>query len=103
MPLLAEKLSLSLCSSSLSWREAGILVRDIKGSAYVCKSKFYFVMKTLLVFLFAFFGMLECCSLHRNQKIAKSVMKLSNSRLQEQLKLSKFRIADIKIVAKLID
>ena len=36
--------------------------------------------------------MLECCSLHFNQKIAKSVMKLSNSGLQKPLKLSKCRI-----------
>ena len=42
--------------------------------------------------LIDFFGMLECCSLHFNQKIAKSVMKLSNSGLQKPLKLSKCRI-----------
>ena len=36
------------------------------------------------------FGMLECCSLHGNQKIAKSVMKLPNSGLLIPLKLSKF-------------
>ena len=39
-----------------------------------------------------FFGMLECCSLHLYPKIAKSVMKLSNSGLQKPMKLSKFCI-----------
>ena len=39
-----------------------------------------------------FFGMLECCLLHFNQKIAKSLMKLSNSGLQKPLKLSKCQI-----------
>ena len=31
--------------------------------------------------VFGLFGMLECCSLHFNQKIAKSLTKLSNSGL----------------------
>ena len=38
------------------------------------------------------FGMLECCSLHFNRKIAKSLMELSNSGLQKLLKSSKFWI-----------
>ena len=42
--------------------------------------------------VFGLFGMLECCSLHFNQKIAQSLTKLSNSGLQKPLKLSKFRI-----------
>ena len=37
-------------------------------------------------------GMLECCSLHFNRKIAKSLKKLSNSGLQKPLKSSKFWI-----------
>ena len=36
--------------------------------------------------------MLECCSLHFNQKIANAVMKLSNFGLQKPLKLSDFCI-----------
>ena len=39
-----------------------------------------------------FFGMLECCPLHFNRKIAKSLMKLSNSGLQKPLKSLKFWI-----------
>ena len=39
-----------------------------------------------------FFEMLECCSLHFNWKIAKSLKKLSNSGLQKPLKSSKFWI-----------
>ena len=42
--------------------------------------------------VFGLFEMLEYCSLHFNQKIAKSLMKLSNSGLQKPLKSSKFRI-----------
>ena len=38
------------------------------------------------------FGTLECCSLHFNRKIAKSLKKLSNSGLQKPLKSSKFWI-----------
>ena len=36
------------------------------------------------------FGILECCSLHFNGKMAKSFMKRSDSWLQKPLKLSKF-------------
>ena len=36
--------------------------------------------------------MLECCSLHFNRKIAKSLKKLSNTGLQKPLKSSKFWI-----------
>ena len=42
--------------------------------------------------LIRLFGMLECCLLHSNQKIDKSVMKLSNSGLQNPQKLSEFCI-----------
>ena len=42
--------------------------------------------------VFLTFGMLECCSLHFNGKIAKSLTKLSNYGLQKPLISSKFRI-----------
>ena len=51
-----------------------------------------FVIKMLQVFIFDFFGMLECCSLHFNKKIAESFMKKSISGLQKPLKLLKFFI-----------
>ena len=35
---------------------------------------------------FLLFGMLECCSLHFNRKIANSLTKQSNSGLQKPLK-----------------
>ena len=38
------------------------------------------------------FYMLECCSLYFNRKIAKSVLKMSNSGLQKPLKSSEFWI-----------
>ena len=45
------------------------------------------------------FGRLECCSLHFNRKIAKSLKKLSNTGLQKYTKIIKisglFRNADV--------
>ena len=43
--------------------------------------------------LFEFFGMLQCCLIYFHQKIARCVMKLSNSGLDKPLKLSEFCIS----------
>ena len=50
--------------------------------------------------VFGLFGMPECCSLHFNQKITKSLTKLSNSGLQKPLKSSKFRIISKMLTSK---
>ena len=66
---------------------SSMFVRQLYQNFCICFDLSLFRYENVAGVFIRLFGMLE---LHFNQKIAKSVMKLSNSGLQKLIKLSKF-------------
>ena len=73
------------------WRHQCLFDSHIKG-LHMFVNQVLFRYENFAGICIWLFGILECCSLHFNQNIAKSFKKLSNSGLQKPLKSSKFWI-----------